>query len=513
MARRALAALAIVLPLLAAPAGAGTKRPSREEPPEALGEKDLVQRIRALLGRKQFPEAIRAARVLEERYPGAASVPKVRSDIYVRIGRSHRKRYGEAAAVYEAYLAAFADSPLADAIGYKIAFCYERAKRFPDAERAYRQLLDRHPGTRFRGDSLLRLSEIRRAQSDFAGMASYADRIVTESPQSPAAVPALFLLADSDRLEEPDRALVLYGRILERRDRLPAGLVERALLGLGDVQMARRDYAAASEAFRRAARETGSREGAFKRARCLELAGQTAEARAVYLDLVRRDPWGGRARERVLGAAAAVAFAGRTAAEDPLDAEIPETVLAAFSPLPEFRGVPDAGRRADAATEARILARPDALRIAWRLLARPPKRPEGPRRGKPPEGTEVLEIDLDPGPTYTAFFRIQVGPDGLLSADRLIAESGGKPPRPVTAVSWPGSGKVGAAVRPLGEGLFRGEVDVPWESLGGAAPAPGEHWGFNVIRTRKGPGGERSSLFPYFPRDPDPAHLGTLVFE
>ncbi|MEK7271245.1 MAG: tetratricopeptide repeat protein [Planctomycetota bacterium] len=510
MNRYALLAAAFAFPLFAGPSFAAKRVSSG---PEAMPEKELLSWIRSSMGRKQFPEAIQGAKVLERRFPASVTLPKVRSEIFVRIGRTYRKRYGEAAGLYEAYREAFPGSSFAGAAEYKAAFCWERAKRWGDADRAYQRVLERDDGGRFRPGAMLRLAEVCRARGDFTGMSAFAERVATEFPDSPDAVTALFVVADSERLENPARAAVLYGRVLSGRKHLPAGLVERASISLGDTYVARKMYPEAAEAFRQISQETGSREAGFKRARCLEISGLSEEARSAYFDLLRKEPWSGRARDRILGRVPAVVRAARVSSLPPLAGGEwrPEAYPGACM-LPALQNHQDAARRPDEPGEAQVLAGPDSIRIAWRFDARA-RHPEPAKRRKPAEISEALEIHLDPGDTCSAFFRIVVGPEGLLSAERQLALSAGKLPRKTVTVAWPASSRCAAAVKNLPDGGFQGELDVPWEVLGGLAPSAGDAWGFNLIRTRKGPGPDRMSLFPSYPRTLDPVYLGTLTFE
>lgn len=245
------------------------------------GDNDDV-RFAALLGlgstyleQKNYPQAVVRLRQLIDRQPPEDIAPLA----WLRYGiaLSKQNQPDGALAAFQKVARDYPQSGLADRAVYEIGWLYLDQKKIEEAFQAFQMLLVRHPQSPFAdeahfhvGDYHFDKKEFAKAaenyqqvksselqdkalykfgsalyqQKDYAGAAQAFQQVVTKFPQSEVAAESQFWLGDAlERSNKLDEAKAAYTALTQKSPTTP--FTARAWLGLGRVQLAQKNFAAA----------------------------------------------------------------------------------------------------------------------------------------------------------------------------------------------------------------------------------------------------------------------------
>lgn len=134
---------------------------------------------------------------------------------------------------------------------YNIAVCYHNAKQFDDAIKAYDELLKAFEKTRYFKQAYFNKSDCAAKKGDLQAALDILDDATVKGQGLEGKFLLEVKLRKANLLEEgnkPDEARAIYNRLSSEAQREPA-ILYRALIGLGRVEMANKNYSEAEKAF------------------------------------------------------------------------------------------------------------------------------------------------------------------------------------------------------------------------------------------------------------------------
>jgi tol-pal system protein YbgF len=229
----------------------------------------------ALLEQKKYPQAVVTLRQLIDRNPPADIAPVAWLRYGIALTKQEQKE--DALKAFQKVLSDFPKSEFADRALYEIGWIYLDQKKSDDAFKAFQTLAAQFPRSPFAdearfhvGDyyfdkkdyakaadnykqvtgnelmdkSLYKLGSALYQQKDYAGAAQAFQQVVTKFPQSEVAAESQYWLGDAlERTNKLDEAKAAYTAFTQKFSM--NSFAPRAWLGLGRVQVAQKNVAAA----------------------------------------------------------------------------------------------------------------------------------------------------------------------------------------------------------------------------------------------------------------------------
>lgn len=98
-----------------------------------------------------------------------------------------QRRYGEAAAAFEAFIQKYPDDELAPNAKYWLGEAYYVSQKNQPALKAFERVVNEHPGSRKAPGALFKIGRLKEASGDRAGARTAYRRVLQDFPDAPAA--------------------------------------------------------------------------------------------------------------------------------------------------------------------------------------------------------------------------------------------------------------------------------------------------------------------------------------